>query len=171
MSSHQGAAGSSVAVDAWRIFNVEHGWLVAPMARHIGTEWTPGVNNATCNKSHRAPAPAASCTCGIHACLELDQLILYATRSRYGMSFCSLMVNFPFIARVRLSGNILPTVDSTDTPTTVRASHAELLELHLPMRRRPELNKLLPRYPNVTFVVHPPATWSHRPLVDLAGDF
>ncbi len=99
--------------------------LRAPWVHHqtrpddSAADWPGPELTARC-LFHEHEAPDPQCACGVYATEDLHQLL-----PAYG--------EVGIIARVELSGTILPgaRIPADDPPTTLRATHARLVELHL----------------------------------------
>lgn len=169
--------GERTAAVGWRVFAVgEDGMLRAPWVNsQFGSDereadWPEASVTARCLFSdHEAPDPA--CACGVYAVEDLHELL-----PAYG--------EIGIIARVELTGTILPgrRIPVDDPPTTLRGTHARLLELHLTRDvGGPNAAAFIRRYPGVPLLIYPrseaagtaPRTWQElttRPAKASAGE-
>lgn len=194
-------------VMAWRLFSMDEGWLRSPLVREAemmkSPAWRPGINQALCPDGHRPPG--AECHCGIYGCRSLKLLLDWASRPQLNVQQTSngrrrgsdgppILDGSPVLAKVRLSGRVLPTrqgpldpssgvrlnregllelahLPPLDPPSTVRASRGELLEVHLPERRRHWADLMRERYTEPSYHVWPYLAWpGSRPVVDLTSE-
>jgi hypothetical protein len=122
-------------VIGWRLFALEDGRLVSPFQRDkwpdLGTRtgWDAGVNRAECLRSLHE-APAVDCTCGYRATEDFGHLVELLSGLVFQDDGASVLEVCGVLARVRLWGSVREGAFD-DPATTWRASHAELLEVHL----------------------------------------
>jgi hypothetical protein len=155
----------------WRVFALgDDGRLRPPFLlrywkqhMHADDDWRTGVNLARCLVSeHEAPDP--DCTCGLRAVVGLPEF-LDAVGRRLASSPRTLLQECGVFARVRLDGRVLPGIDmpNDDPHSTVRASRARLLDVHLAPHLAEHAAAVQARY-YVQTTGHTEASWA-----DLAG--
>jgi Protein of unknown function (DUF732) len=141
---------------AWRVFTVDgSGTLLAPFAMRFGErlpgeEWRTTVTIASCiTDDHEAPAEG--CYCGLRGVQDLDQLL-----ARFDEGKTAAVV-----ARVRLSGRMLPGVDvpDDDPESTLRAERAELVEIHCAPPLTSRSGAVADRYPSVPVFSYAAPDW------------
>ena len=141
---------------AWRTFTVAaDGTLLAPFAMRFGEdvptdEWRTTVTVASCiSDDHEAPVEG--CYCGLRGVQDLEELLARFDAGRTAAA----------IARVKLSGRMLPGVDipDDDPVSTLRAERAELIQIHLAPALTARGGAVADRYPSVPVYSYARPDW------------
>lgn len=131
-------------VEAWRVFALDdNGVLIAPFVRRY---WSTAEGAAehfywdsprqvgwcvTGDEDHEVPD--RDCTCGLRGITDLGELLRAVEDRSFAESRKSILDESGVVGKVTLFGRLLPGVNMPvdDPVTTVRASEAQLTEVHL----------------------------------------
>ena len=119
----------------WRPFALaDNGELLSPFLAQYWPDkappdwgaWSGATTRARCLASDHAE----NCACGLRATESLDELLAAVTVRRFAGSGSSILDDCGVLARIALSGTLLPGVDvpTDDPPTTLRGSEARALD-------------------------------------------
>jgi hypothetical protein len=167
---------SLTEVVGWRVFAVgDNGELLPPFTNRYWPEsgqstaaWgglgarAYWLTLAHCSAGGDHAAPAEGCTCGLRATVDLSELLAAVTQRQFTGSTSSILDECGVIARVRLTGKILPGVGmpEDDPYTTWRGSQAEVLDLHVAPGMERHRGPLATRY-GVCVAKYDPDQWLH----------
>jgi hypothetical protein len=170
------STGRLTSVEGWRLFDVgDDGTLLPPFTNRYWAASGPATGPwggtgrtaawlalAYCAAGGDHAAPAEDCTCGLRATEDLPELLAAVTERPFAGSDRSILDDCGAIARVKLSGKILPGVDMpTDDPfTTWRGSQAAVLDVHLAPGLERHQEAVEARY-NVAVKTYSADQWPH----------